>query len=67
MAIFETLAPSERARQLANPEGAVGLAVADWLNENDKQGNAKAVDSGAADWHATGDAQSSDFIANSQM
>ena len=29
MTIFETLTPAERARQLANPEGAVGLAVAD--------------------------------------
>jgi ubiquinone/menaquinone biosynthesis C-methylase UbiE len=43
MTIFERLAPSERARQLANPEGAVGLAVAEWLDENNKQGNAKAV------------------------
>src|ERR1700749_1886637 len=43
MAIFETLTPAERARQLANPEGAVGVAVADWLNENNKQANAKVV------------------------
>jgi SAM-dependent methyltransferase len=41
--IFERLAPSECARQLANPEGAVGLAVAEWLNENNKQGSATAV------------------------
>ena len=43
MVIFETLTPAERARQLANPDGAVGLAVADWLNENNKQANATAV------------------------
>jgi len=43
MTIFETLTPAERARQLANPEGAVGLAVADWLNENNKQANARVV------------------------
>ncbi|MDR3476372.1 MAG: class I SAM-dependent methyltransferase [Devosia sp.] len=43
MAVFETLTPAERARQLANPEGAVGLAVADWLNENNQQANAKTV------------------------
>jgi hypothetical protein len=36
MAIFETLTSAERARQLANPEGEVGIAVADWLNENNK-------------------------------
>src|SRR5208337_2874122 len=38
MAVFETLTPAEQARQLANPEGTVGLAVADWLYENNKQG-----------------------------
>ena len=43
MTIFETLTPAERARQLANPEGAVGLAVADWLNENNRQANEKSV------------------------
>ena len=43
MTIFEALTPAERARQLANPEGEVGLAVADWLNENNKQANAKVV------------------------
>jgi ubiquinone/menaquinone biosynthesis C-methylase UbiE len=39
------LTPAERARELANPEGAVGVAVADWLNENNKQANAKVVES----------------------
>lgn len=43
MIIFEALTPAERARQLANPDGAVGLAVADWLNENNKQANERNV------------------------
>lgn len=43
MNIFATLTPAERARQLGNPEGAVGLAVADWLNENNKQANANTI------------------------
>ena len=43
MVIFETLTPAERARQLATPDGAVGLAVADWLNESHKQVNATIV------------------------
>jgi hypothetical protein len=43
VAIFETLTPAEQARQLANPEGAVGLAVADWLNEINKQAIARSV------------------------
>mgnify|MGYP005821914993 CR=1 FL=1 len=43
MAVFETLTLAERARQLSNPQGAVGLAVADWLNENNRQVNAKSV------------------------
>src|SRR6516164_551374 len=43
MAIFEKLTPAERARQLGNPEGEVGIAVADWLNETNKAANAKTV------------------------
>ena len=43
MAVFETLTLAERAKQLGNPEGAVGLAVADWLSENNRQANAKTV------------------------
>ncbi|MGX8010973.1 class I SAM-dependent methyltransferase [Mesorhizobium sp. ORM8.1] len=43
MAIFEMLTPAEQARQLSNPEGAIGLAVADWLNENNKQASARNV------------------------
>jgi ubiquinone/menaquinone biosynthesis C-methylase UbiE len=43
MTVFEALTPAERARQLANPEGAVGLAVAAWLNETNKLPSAKIV------------------------
>ena len=43
MAIFETLTPAEQARHLANPMGTIGIAVADWLYENNKQGNARIV------------------------
>jgi ubiquinone/menaquinone biosynthesis C-methylase UbiE len=38
MNVMETLTPAERARQLANPEGEVGLAVAEWLNGNNRKG-----------------------------
>jgi ubiquinone/menaquinone biosynthesis C-methylase UbiE len=37
---FESLSSAERARQLRNPEGEVGLAVAAWLNETNRRGNA---------------------------
>lgn len=43
MSIFQTLSLAERARQLRNPEGPVGLAVAEGLNETNKQGNARLV------------------------
>ncbi len=43
LAIVETLSPSELARQLANPDGAAGLEVADWLNENNSQANIRTV------------------------
>ncbi|HEV2335163.1 MAG TPA: methyltransferase domain-containing protein [Stellaceae bacterium] len=43
MAVFESLTPAERARQLGNPEGTIGIAVAKWLNENNRQSNAKIV------------------------
>jgi hypothetical protein len=36
MAVFETLTPAELARQLRNPEGDAGRAVADRLNETRK-------------------------------
>ena len=43
MAILDTLTLAEQAKQLGNPEGPVGLAVADWTSENNKQGYAQAV------------------------
>ncbi len=43
MGIFDALTPAQRAAQLANPEGAVGIAVAEWLNENNRQSNARTV------------------------
>jgi ubiquinone/menaquinone biosynthesis C-methylase UbiE len=43
MAVFDALTPAERARQLANPDGEVGLAVAEWLDENNRQANAGIV------------------------
>jgi ubiquinone/menaquinone biosynthesis C-methylase UbiE len=44
MALFHTLSPAEQARQLANPEGRVGLEVAEWLNGNNRDSNAKTLD-----------------------
>ena len=44
MAVFNTLSPAEQARQLANPEGAVGLEVAEWLNGNNHDSNAQTLD-----------------------
>jgi ubiquinone/menaquinone biosynthesis C-methylase UbiE len=41
--IFDSLSPAERAKQLSNPEGDAGLAVAEWLNERNRQGNAQAI------------------------
>jgi ubiquinone/menaquinone biosynthesis C-methylase UbiE len=43
MAIFSSLQPAEQARQLANPEGEVGLEVAEWLNGNNRAGNARTL------------------------
>jgi ubiquinone/menaquinone biosynthesis C-methylase UbiE len=43
MSVFNSLSSAERARQLRNPEGDVGLAVAAWLNENNRRGNAQVV------------------------
>lgn len=40
MSIFDSLSPSEKARQLANPEGEIGLAVAEFLNGNNRTANA---------------------------
>ena len=43
MSVFGSLPPAEQARQLANPEGPVGLEVAEWLNENNRQSNAAVI------------------------
>lgn len=43
MAVFSSLQPAEQARQLANPEGPVGIEVAEWLNCNNRAGNARAL------------------------
>ena len=43
MTIFSSLPPSEQARQLANPEGPIGLAVAEWLNGNNRDANAQIL------------------------
>lgn len=43
MTIFSTLPPSEQARQLANPEGPVGIAVAEWLNKGNREANAQVL------------------------
>ncbi len=43
MTVFSTLQPAEQARQLANPEGPVGIEVAEWLNGNNREGNARAL------------------------
>lgn len=42
-AIFGSLPPAEQARQLANPEGRVGIEVAEWLNGNNREGNARTL------------------------
>jgi len=43
MTVFESLSSAERAHQLRNPEGDVGLAVAIWLNETNRQPNAQIL------------------------
>ena len=41
MNVFENLSLSEQARQLRNPEGNVGIAVAAFLNYNNRHGYAQ--------------------------
>ncbi len=43
MAVFSSLQPAEQARQLANPEGSVGIEVAEWLNGNNREANARTL------------------------
>ena len=40
MTMFDSLPAAEKARQLANPEGEIGIAVAEFLNGNNRSGNA---------------------------
>lgn len=43
MLSIEHLTPVERARQLRNPDGETGVAVAEYLNANNRQRNARTV------------------------
>jgi ubiquinone/menaquinone biosynthesis C-methylase UbiE len=43
MPVFDSLSSAEQARQLKNPEGEVGLAVAAWLNETNRRGTAQVL------------------------
>lgn len=52
MNVFENLSLSEQARQLRNPEGNVGIAVAAFLNDNNRHGYARVFEQlGIADGH----------------
>ena len=44
MSVFNSLPPAEQARQLANPEGALGLEIAEWLNGTNAQANSHVLD-----------------------
>ena len=44
MNVFNSLSLAEQARQLANPEGSIGVAVAEWLNDNNAQSNAEVLE-----------------------
>jgi SAM-dependent methyltransferase len=43
IAVFESLTPAQRARQLGNPDGAVDLAVEEWLNQTNREANTRTV------------------------
>jgi ubiquinone/menaquinone biosynthesis C-methylase UbiE len=43
VSVFDSLNSAERARQLRNPEGDVGLAVAAGLNETNRRGTAQIL------------------------
>ncbi len=45
MTVFDALSPAEQARQLGNPDGEVGLAVAAWLNMTNQPANARMLQS----------------------
>lgn len=44
MNIFDSLQASEQARQLANPDGEIGIEVAAWLNRNNRDGTARIIE-----------------------
>jgi SAM-dependent methyltransferase len=44
MSAIDKLTPAERARQLASPEGDLGLAVAAWLNRTNRAAYASFLD-----------------------
>jgi len=44
MNVFSSLTPAEQARQLANPEGSLGIEIAEWLNGNNAQANARVLE-----------------------
>jgi len=43
MSVFDSLNIAEQARQLRNPQGEVGLAVAAWLNERNRRAYAAFI------------------------
>jgi ubiquinone/menaquinone biosynthesis C-methylase UbiE len=43
MAVIDNLTSAEQARHLREPEGDIGLAIAEFLNANNRQGNARTV------------------------
>lgn len=43
MGIFSSLDVAEQPRQLSNPDGPTGLAVAEWLNGNNRESVARAI------------------------
>ena len=43
MTLFSSLSPAEQARQLANPDGQIGIQVAEWLNETNRVSNEQIV------------------------
>ena len=44
MSRIDHLTPADRARHLRNPEGADGIAVAEYLNASNQEGNIQTVD-----------------------
>lgn len=53
MSLLSTITPEEYARQLRNPVGSLGLAVADAISQYNRGGNLAAIDALALDRDAT--------------